>query len=488
MPETSTSQATILQFRQDIEAQLRGKIREALEAALAEELAAALGSQPHERTAQRRGYRNGAMARTITTPEGTRAVTVPRGRIVDRDGTTTEFRSELLPRYARRTHEVDEAILGCYLGGVNTRRIRTTLRPLLGERHLSKSAVSRIVGRLKALFATWQDGDLSSEQYAVIFLDGFHLKVRMAKRVVSVPVLAALGVAANGQQCLLHLRLAASEAEVTWGAVVTGLQQRGLAAPLLLVVDGNGGLKNALKQWEGVRIQRCTTHKLENLKAHCPQYARAEMKRDYDRIIYADDGLAARAAFDAFVKKWSTLCPAVAKSLQEGGLELLTFYEFPKETWKSIRTTNTIENLNREFRRRTSDVASVITLAALTTDARVNFERLPPALRAVATASWNALVESPPVRRRDRSGRQAARCVHPGACERQCSRARANRRGKDRDYRAMGEVGRATPFTSPHRSGRSAPSAEEAILGHLRRRRPRSRSRKEPPVAGRVPH
>jgi len=367
MQETSTSPATILQFRQDIEAQFRGKIREALEAALAEELAAVLGSQPHERTAQRRGYRNGAIARTITTPEGTRAVTVPRGRVVDRDGTTTEFRSELLPRYARRTREIDEAILGCYLGGVNSRRIRTALKPLLGERHLSKSAVSRIVARLKALFATWQDRDLSTERYAVIFLDGFHLKVRLAKRVVSVPVLAALGVAENGQKSLLQLRLAASEAEVTWSAIVTDLQQRGLAAPLLLVTDGNAGLKNALKQWEGVRIQRCTTHKLENLKAHCPQHARAEMKRDYDRIIYADDGLAARAAYDAFVKKWSTLCPAVAKSLHEAGLELLTFYAFPKETWKSIRTTNLIENLNREFRRRTKTQASFSTEAAALT-------------------------------------------------------------------------------------------------------------------------
>jgi len=192
---------------------------------------------------------------------------VPRGRIADADGATTEFRSEVLPRYARRTREIDEAILGCYLGGVNSRRIRTALKPLLGERHLSKSAVSRIVARLKALFATWQDRDLSTERYAVIFLHGFHLKIRMVKRVVSVPVLAALGVAENGQKCLLQLRLAASEAAVTWGGVVTDLQQRGLAAPLLLVVDGNGGLKHALKQWENVRIQRCTTHKLENLSA-----------------------------------------------------------------------------------------------------------------------------------------------------------------------------------------------------------------------------
>src|SRR6266511_3519103 len=229
MQETSTSPATILQFRQDIEAQFRRHIREALDLALAEELAAALGSDRHERTDRRRGYRNGSVERTLTTPEGTRTVMVPRGRIADADGVTTEFHSRLLTRYARRTREIDEAILGCYLGGINSRRIRTALKPLLGERHLSKSAVSRIVARLKALFATWQDRDLSTERYAVIFLDGFHLKFRLAKRVVSVPVLAALGVAENGQKCLLQLRLAASEAEVTWGAVVTDLQQRSLA-------------------------------------------------------------------------------------------------------------------------------------------------------------------------------------------------------------------------------------------------------------------
>ena len=187
MQETSTSPATILQFRQDVEAQFRRHIREALEVSFAEELAAALGSDRHERTDDRRGYRNGTIERTVTTPDGTRTITVPRARVVVKDGTTEEFHSRLLPRYARRTREVDAAILGCYLGGVNSRRMKTALKPLLGEAHLSKSAVSRIVGRLKALFATWQGRDLSAERYAVIFLDGFHLKVRMAKRVVSVP-------------------------------------------------------------------------------------------------------------------------------------------------------------------------------------------------------------------------------------------------------------------------------------------------------------
>jgi transposase-like protein len=116
-----------------------------------------------------------------------------------------------------------------------------------------------------------------------------------------------------------------------------------------------------------VRVQRCTTHKGRNLADACPVHARAEVKRDYHRIIDADDGLAARAAYDAFVKKWTTLCPAVARSIEEAGLDLLTFYEFPKTMWKSLRTTNTLENLNREFRRRTKTQASFGTEAAAVT-------------------------------------------------------------------------------------------------------------------------
>jgi len=367
MENSSTEHTTILEFRRDIEAQFRGHIREALDISLREELAAALGSARHERTDERRGYRHGTTERTLTTAEGTRTVTVPRGRVVADDGTVAEFRSQLLPRYARRTREIDEAILGCYLGGINTRRIKTALTPLWGEAHLSKSAVSRIVGRLKALFATWQDRDLSTDRYAIVFLDGFHLKVRLARRVISVPVLAALGVTETGQKVLLSLRLAASETAASWGAVVAQLQQRGLPAPLLLVVDGNAGLKKALERWTGVRVQRCTTHKLANLKDHCPVHARPEMKRDYDRIIHAGDALAARAAYEAFLKKWATLCPPVATSLEEAGQELLTFYDFPKLMWKCLRTTNALENLNREFRRRTKTQASFSTEAAAVT-------------------------------------------------------------------------------------------------------------------------
>jgi putative transposase len=313
-----------------LETKLRQHVREAIEVVLEGELTAALGSARHERTERREGYRHGALERTITTANGLRELRVPRGRVRNDDGTTKEFRSQLLPRYARRTRDVDAAILGSYLAGVNSRRIRTALKPLLGERHLSRSAVSRIVARLKALFATWQTRDLRGERYGMLFLDGFHLKVRLARRVIAVPVLAALGVTETGEKRLVALRLAVTEATTSWSGLLMDLQRRSLPAPLLVVTDGHAGLKKALEAWSSVRVQRCTTHKGRNLVDACPVHARAEMKRDYHRIICATDGLTARAAYDAFLKKWTTLCPAVARSIEEAGLDLLTFYDFPK--------------------------------------------------------------------------------------------------------------------------------------------------------------
>jgi putative transposase len=354
-------------FRRDIREVLQSRLNQAVEMLLEEELAGILGSGWYERSEQRRGYRNGHLRRKVTTAAGTRELRVPRARIATGHGDTVEHRSEILPRYARRTRQIDEAILGSYLAGANTRRIRKALEPLLGTENLSKSAVSRVVGRLKELFEQWRGRGLSQERYGVLFLDGFNLKVRMARRVVSVPVLAALGVGQDGQKVLLALQMAMSESSSQWGALLEDLQRRGLAAPLLVVVDGGSGLNKALAAWKGVKVQRCTAHKLRNLQDASPVHARAEVKRDFHEITHAKDGLAARKAYAAFLTKWSELCPPVARSLEEGGTELLTFYEFPRSMWKSLRTTNSLENLNREFRRRTKTQSSFGTEAAALT-------------------------------------------------------------------------------------------------------------------------
>lgn len=361
MSKDTAVQADVIRLRQNIQDLLRRRVLEAVQTVLEEELSEALGTGRYERSEARQGYRNGHEMRRITTQVGTRELEVPRGRIVEDEGRSREFRSEILPRYQRRTREVDEAILGAYLSGANTRRVRKVLEPLIGSEHLSKSAVSRVASRLKDHFAEWKARDLSAEHYPIVFLDGMHLKVRMARRVVSVPVLVVLGVAEDGSKRLLGLDLAVSEASAHWSRLLKDLASRGLNAPELIVTDGHAGLCKAVKEWPEARIQRCTLHKWGNLKDACPVHARRELKRDYDAIIRADDGLAARKAQVVFLKKWEKLCPAVVRSYEEAGDQLLTFYDFPKPMWKSLRTTNSIENLNREFRRRTKTQASFST-------------------------------------------------------------------------------------------------------------------------------
>ncbi len=365
--EKNTTGLRAMPSPEEIRQLLRAKVVAAVQELLEEEISLLLGSERYERTELRNGYRNGGERRQVTTENGPMELKVPRARVRQPDGSTAEFRSTVLPRYQRRTKQVDEAIVGAYLAGANTRRIRKALEPLLGESNLSKSAISRVVQRIKAAFETWSERDLSEETFAVLYLDGIHLKVRMVRRVVSVPVLVALGAREDGTKELVSLRLVGSESGSTWEALIDDLSRRGLEAPVVMVSDGHAGLKRATSRWPEAKVQRCGWHKLRNLLAHCPKHAHPELKRDYHAIIYSKDGLAARDARDRFLRKWSALCPAVARSLEEAGDQLLTFYDFPRALWKSLRSTNVIENLNREFRRRTKTQGSFSTEPAALT-------------------------------------------------------------------------------------------------------------------------
>jgi len=131
--------------------------------------------------------------------------------------------------------KVDEALLGCYLAGTNTRRIRKALAPLLGSSSLSKSAISRVIGRLKDRFEEWRQRDLSRGGYQILFLDAMRLPIRIARRVVKVPVQAVLGVREDGQKLLLSLQIAASESTASWKGVVEDLAGRGLPSPVLVI-------------------------------------------------------------------------------------------------------------------------------------------------------------------------------------------------------------------------------------------------------------
>ena len=338
---------------------LRGKIREMILALTEAELKEVLVARPYERSAERQGYRHGRKLRSITTGLGAAVIELPRARLIE-DGQEKEWQSRLIRRYERRAPSVDCALLGAYLAGANGRRIRGALSPLLRGAPLSKSAISRIVGRLQALFSSWRERSLKAFPLTVLYLDAIALRVRIANKVLSAPVLVALGVGQGGQKEVLDLELLMSESTSCWNGFVEGLISRGLGRPRLVVIDGNKGLRAAVEEsWPKVAVQRCTVHKLRNLERYVPRHALEEMRSDYHRIIRADSLDEGRKAYREFILKWKKLAPKVAASLEEGGQELLTFYSFPKNQWKSLRTTNVIERLNGEFRRRVKTQGSL---------------------------------------------------------------------------------------------------------------------------------
>ena len=328
-----------------IEARMRMRIRETITTIVEEELEAALGAEKSARVGvTRHGYRHGARERTLTTSLGPCTFAMPRARLVAADGTTSEWRSTTVARYQRRTARVDEALLGVYLAGTNTRRLKGALAPLLRGGPLSKDAVSRLVGRLRDDFETWRSRDLVDEDIRYVFLDGWFPKVRIGGRRERVPVLVTLGVRGNGQRVVLDRRLAGEESAASWGEVITTLVARHLRRPVLAVVDGNPGLLAALqRQWPGLAVQRCTAHKLRNLQAKAPARLREELTDEYRRMIYADTVTAVEQARIRFTKKWQLRCPAVVESLKEAGYELFTFLRFPPAQWKALRTTDEID-------------------------------------------------------------------------------------------------------------------------------------------------
>src|SRR5882672_6716417 len=327
-----------------LEAAFRVQARAWIDAIVEEEIEAALGAAPSARVGvERRGYRHGTRERTLTTSLGPTTFAMPRARVMTPEGGTSEWRSELVPRYQRRSERVDEAMLGVYLSGTNSRRIKGALAPLLRGGPLSKDAVSRLVGRLAGDFETWRCRDLADDQIQYLIMDGWYPKVRIGKRRERVPVLVTLGVRGDGER-----------------EVIRSLVDRQVGAPRLAMIDGSAGLAAALReQWPSLAIQRCTAHKLRNLEAKAPVRLREELAEDYRRMIYAETRALVDQARVRFTKKWRLRCPAVVECLQEAGDDLFTFLRFPKAQWKALRTTNALERINGEFRRRTKTQASL---------------------------------------------------------------------------------------------------------------------------------
>lgn len=378
---------------------IHAQVRVAIEAAVHEELAVTLGAGRYERQGERHGYRNGTKARTLTGPTGPVALMLPRATLFGAAG-GKEWKSAILPRYQRRMPEVNEAVVATYLAGGNTRRIRGALQPLLKAAPLSKSAVSRVVATLKDGLAAWRTRSLSDLDVIYVYLDGFALRVRSAGKVVSVPVLGVVGVLPDGHKQLLALELCGGESFAAWKGCLDDLVARGLRAPVLAIIDGNAGLRRAVGfVWPKAAVQRCCVHKLRNLERKAPKHVLVEIRDDFHRIVYAASAEAARIAYVAFERTWGKRCPGAVASLREGGDEVLTFFTFPKAQWKALRSTNVIERLHEEFRRRVktqgslpSEDAALVLLFGLVASGQIRLRKIDGWRKIAAVLSQHVVV------------------------------------------------------------------------------------------------
>jgi putative transposase len=296
--------------------------------------------------------RHGRRERTLTGTFGKTRIAVPRARLTGEDGKTREWRSGSLRAYQRRTRAADALIAGAYLSGTNTRRVRRALAAVFAG-PVGKDVVSRAWRRVKADWDAWNARPLGEDPIVRLILDGTVVRVRLDRKATSISLLVALGVRADGQKVLLAVRSMGGESEAAWRALLDDLVKRGLRTPELIIADGAPGLEKALAAlWPEALVQRCTVHKHRNLLAHAPERLHEEISNDYRDMIYAATRQEVEARRKAFIRKWRLKCRAVADSLEEAGDRLFTFTRFPSSQWKSIRTSNAIERLHEEFKRR----------------------------------------------------------------------------------------------------------------------------------------
>jgi putative transposase len=344
-----------------IETSVRERVRTFIEALIHEELDAALARPRYGRrpssgadgaTAGAAGHRHGRRMRTLIGTFGKTQIAVPRARLATIDGATTEWHSKALRRYQRRTMAADALIASTYLAGTNTRRVRRALATLF-DGAVSRDTVSRVWRKVKSDWDAWNARSLVDEPILRLILDGTAVKVRLDRKATSISLLVVIGVRADGQKLLLSVKSMGGESGEAWRSVLDDLVRRGLRRPELVIVDGGSGLDAALAAlWSEVAVQRCTVHKHRNLLAHAPERLHEEITADYNDMIYAATREEVEARRKAFIRKWRIKHRAVADSLEEAGERLFTFTQLPPEQWRSVRTTNAIERLHEEFKRR----------------------------------------------------------------------------------------------------------------------------------------
>lgn len=330
----------------DVEDRVREGVKAVLEEVLQEEMTEHLEAGHRELTPTRRGERNGRYQRNLLTPAGKiERLEVPR----DREG---EFVTEVFERYKRMTGDVEEAVLEMYLSGVSVRKI-AGVTEALSKVKVGKDAVSRIARRLEEEQREWRERSLEEKAYPYLYLDATYLKVRWGASVTSLALLACVGVDEEGFREVLAVEVAGTEKSAAYASLLRGLLDRGLSGVKLVVSEDHEGIKSAVSgELPGVDWQRCVVHFERNVLSHVPASSTGEVAEDLKAIFKVRREKTARALAEEFLKLYAKRFPKAVAVFEAGIGDALTYLGYPGSHHARLRTTNMLEGLFREVKRR----------------------------------------------------------------------------------------------------------------------------------------
>jgi|BarGraNGADG00312_1021997.scaffolds.fasta_scaffold22870_2 putative transposase len=316
-----------------------------VQTALEVEMSAHLGAESYERNTDRTGYRSGTRSRIFTTRVGDLELLIPQ----DRDGT---FSTALFECFQRSEKALALAMMEMYVQGVSTRKVAAITEELCG-RAFSSQQVSKLAKGLDEKAEEWRNRPIEGK-YPYLLVDARYEKVRRGGRVISQGVLIAMGISSKGMREILSVVIADTENETTWSDFLRDLKRRGLEGVQLVTSDDHEGIKKAvMRHFQGASWQRCQCHFSKNVQSLATKGQKAELHADLRAIFNALDIETLNRLLDETIGKWSEKRPAVAEKIDEEIVDALACFCFPAPHRKRIRTTNALERLNEEIKRRT---------------------------------------------------------------------------------------------------------------------------------------
>ena len=314
------------------------------------EITSFLQAEPYQRTGERTGYRNGYKPRVLKTRVGRIELSVPQ----DREG---RFRSELFARFQRSEKALILALQEAYLQGVSTRKVTRITEQLCGT-SFSKSQVSDLCQELDADIKAWRQRPLE-QAYPYLIIDATYLYIRSGGQVSSEGVLIVIGIAESGHRDILSIDVAHTETEATYADLFKNLKKRGLKGVQLVISDHHEGLQNAIKRhFQGASWQHCQTHFHRNIKGITPPKHQRQVNDALKDVFNAPDQDTAKKRLSSMMDTYENVLPKLVDKINRDVTHCLTCYGFPKPHRKRIRTTNLLERLNREIKRR-ADVVQI---------------------------------------------------------------------------------------------------------------------------------